>query len=105
MSANGLDACIRLCVCTFSSDAKLLESTLLTYAQIFSRVRKLDDEKLFMEIFHFISVLLDNKMAEESGKMGTKGLLTHHRCPSSTLYFFFHLKGLGRVLKSFSWLA
>ena len=55
-----------MCVC--SGNTLLLESTLGVYAKVLSRVKDLDDQPFFMELFTFLSMLLDKDMAAKSGK-------------------------------------
>lgn len=61
---------------------KLLESALLTYAQVFSHVKELDDQKLFQETFTFLSMLLDEEMAKKNGKVITNALVNGMSSPT-----------------------
>lgn len=50
-----------------SSNERLLESSLLALAEIFSRVKDLNGWQLFHDLFSFLCMLLDPKMAKEAG--------------------------------------
>ncbi len=56
-----------------SSSEHLLESTLLTLAEVLSRVRDLEGGEMFGDLFSFLCMLLDNKMSREAGEYGGSG--------------------------------
>ena len=58
-----------------SSNERLLESSLLALTEIFSRVKDLNGWQLFHDLFSFLCMLLDPKMAKEAGKGSSSPLL------------------------------
>ncbi len=55
-----------MCVC--SSDAAVLEETLLAIAVVLSRASDLSEWDVFKDLFTFLSMLLDTKMSAEAGQ-------------------------------------
>ena len=57
-----------MCVCVCSSDAAVLEETLLAIAVVLSRASDLSEWDVFKDLFTFLSMLLDTKMSAEAGQ-------------------------------------
>ena len=57
-----------VCVCACSSDVSVLEEALSTAAVVLSRASDLDGWDMFQDLFSFLCLLLDNKLASEAGQ-------------------------------------
>ena len=54
---------------TNSSNLQLLEASLNTMSEVFSHVKDIESWSLCQELFTFLCVLLDEKMAADAGKV------------------------------------